>query len=424
MGILANLKIKSKLLIIIVGSSFALATLGGISLFYLNAMHGQREAIGIKKDPTISDSVAANAGDKIYNQAFIVIPGIMAFFVLCGAGAGMIIASSINSSLRQVTERVQDIAEGNGDLTKRISFYGTDEIGEMAGFIDRFIAKVQETVSHSVETADETELSSDALSAISQDLADNVKSQYGLVESSCQLMSDVAENLDVTEEMAITTTETLEVTQKVLLDFVATLNTVGSTIIAEGEKQSERAAGMKTLTEQASGINNVLDIIADIADQTNLLALNASIEAARAGESGRGFAVVADEVRNLASKTQNSLNEISKNVSTVVRGIESIYSETAQTSNQMVDISERTKRLMENAGATGEKLSGAVGISSELVKKSTYIATRTKELISAMNNLVALSDHNRTVASKVDEVSGNLAKKSEDLNQILHRFKV
>lgn len=424
MGILTNLKIRSKLLIIIVGSSFALATLGGISLYYLNAMHGKMEREITQKTSTIATPETAKAGDEIYNQAFIVLPGIMSFLILCGTGAGLFIAYSINSSLQQVTERVHDIAEGNGDLTKRISIYGTDEISEMAGYIDMFIAKVQETVSHSVETADETELSSDALSAISQNLADNVKSQYGLVESSCQLMSDVAANLDVTEEMAITTTETLEVTQKVLLDFVATLNTVGATVIAEGEKQSERAAGMKTLTEQASGINNVLNIIADIADQTNLLALNASIEAARAGESGRGFAVVADEVRNLASKTQNSLNEISKNVSTVVHGIESIYSETAKSSDQMVDISGRTKRLMENAGATGDKLSGAVEISSELVKKSTYIATRTKELINAMNNLVALSDQNRTVALKVDEVSGNLANKSEQLNQTLHRFKV
>lgn len=426
MGILKNLKIRSKLLIIIVGSSFALATLGGACLYYLNVMHGQIEhqLSDMKQGTAAVDSEMAKAVDKIYSQAVVVLPGIMTLLILFGTGAGLIIAYSINSSLRQVTERVHDIAEGEGDLTRRISIYGTDEISEMAGYIDRFIAKVQETVSHSVQTADETGLSSNALSVISQDLANNVKSQYGLVENSCQLMSDVADNLDVTEEMAITTTETLEATQKVLIDFVATLNTVGVTIIAEGEKQSERAAGMKTLTEQASGINNVLDIIADIADQTNLLALNASIEAARAGEFGRGFAVVADEVRNLASKTQNSLNEISKNVSTVVSGIDTIYSETAKTSDQMMDISERTKRLMENAGATGEKLSGAVGISSELVKKSTYIATRTKELISAMNNLVSLSDQNRTVASKVDEVSGSLAKKSEDLNLALHRFKV
>jgi len=426
MDFLSNLKIRSKLLIIIIGSSFALAMLGGTALYYLYALHAATEVniSGNSQGGAAATRENRKIDDEIYNQAFVLLPGIMTIFILCGTGTGLVIAHSINRSLKQITERVHDIADGNGDLTRRIAITGKDEITEMAGYIDRFIAMVQQTVSQSVRTADETELSSSALSGISSDLAGNVKSQFALVESSCQLMGDVANNLDVTEEMAVTTTETLEGTQKVLLDFVATLNMVGTTIIAEGEKQSERAAGMKSLTEQASGINSVLEIIADIADQTNLLALNASIEAARAGEYGRGFAVVADEVRNLASKTQNSLSDISRNVGAVVSGIDAIFVDTAKTSDQMVDISNRTKRLMDNAGATGEKLSVAVGISSELVKKSTYIATRTKELINAMNELVALSDQNRTVAAKVDEVSIGLSRKSEELNQTLHRFKI
>jgi methyl-accepting chemotaxis protein len=361
---------------------------------------------------------------QFYHRATQLLVCLVILFIVGGAGTGLVIAASINSSLRNVTGRVHDIAEGEGDLTKRINIRAKDEVGEMAGYIDLFIHKVQDTVSQSVETANETAVASNELSHISHNLATNVINQFHLAEQSQQLMTDVVNNLDVTEEMAITTTETLESTQKILLDFVAALNAVGAKVIDEGGKQAELANRMKTLTEQASGINEVLTIIADIADQTNLLALNASIEAARAGESGRGFAVVADEVRNLASKTQSSLNQINNNVKTVVQGIESMYNETARSSEQMMDISQNASKLMEQAGATGEQLEGSVEISSNLVKRSTYIATKTKELIKDMNSLVALSDQNKVVAEEVGDVSVNLARKSEDLKTSLGRFRV
>lgn len=317
-----------------------------------------------------------------------------------------------------------ELGAGNGDLTARLHINSTDELGTIAASINQFIEKVQSAVASSVNTATETAVASAQLQNVSRSLADNVNAQYRLAEEGNVLINDIVQNLDVTEEMAVTTTETLEDTQKVLNSFVLTLNEVGTTIIKEGEKQSALAASMKALTERASGINNVLTIIADIADQTNLLALNASIEAARAGESGRGFAVVADEVRGLASKTQNSLVEINKNVRAVIQGIEEIYTETAHTSDDMRHISESARELMSSTGATSERLHGSIGISSELVKKSTYIATRTKEMIENMNQLVEISGQNHSSAREVGEVSANLAQKSENLREDLTRFKV
>jgi methyl-accepting chemotaxis protein len=237
-------------------------------------------------------------------------------------------------------------------------------------------------------------------------------------------MADVARNLDITEEMSITTTETLESTEQVLAGFVATLNGVGATVISEGEKQSDLASRMKVLSRDAEGINEVLGILADIANQTNLLALNASIEAAHARESGKGFAVVAEEIRKLAAKTQHSLTDINANVKSVVDGIGAMVGETALASEHMITVSERAKDLMEHAGTTGTKLRGSVETSSDLVKKTTYIATRTKDLIETMNHLVDLSNQNKEAASGVDAVSTNLAHKSEDLRKTLNHFKV
>jgi methyl-accepting chemotaxis protein len=319
---------------------------------------------------------------------------------------------------------MHDLAEGEGDLTQRIAIAGADELSQLAGYINTFIQKAHETVSSSVLAAGETAQSSQELSAISRDLAENVTSQCSLAQNSSKLMGDVARNLDITEEMSITTTETLESTEQVLTGFVATLNQVGNIVISEGGKQTQLAARMRRLSQEAQGINEVLAVLAEIANQTNLLALNASIEAAHARESGKGFAVVADEIRKLAAKTQQSLTDINANIKAVVDGIEEVSGETARTSTQMTEVSDQTRELMENAGATGAKLRDSVETSSDLVKKTTYIATRTKDLIETMNSLVDLSNQNKLTADSVGVVSTNLAVKNEGLRRTLDHFKV
>jgi methyl-accepting chemotaxis protein len=408
MNILKALRIRTRLMIIIIGCSLALITLGISSLVYELRLRAANVQLSL----------------DVYREAFNTTLGLLAFFIVCGAGMGLVISWSINSSLREITRRMHDLAEGEGDLTQRIDVAGADELSEMAGFINTFIEKAHATVAHSVMASGETARSSNELSSISRDLAENVTSQCALAENSSSLMTDVARNLDVTEEMSITTTETLEATEKVLKEFVSTLNHVGTVVIAEGSKQSELAERMKVLSQDAQGINEVLGILAEIANQTNLLALNASIEAAHARESGKGFAVVAEEIRKLAVKTQNSLTEINTNVRYVVDGIEGMVTETARASEQMVGISREAKSLMESAGTTGEKLRGSVETSSDLVRKTTYIATRTKDLIETMNNLVDLSNRNKTAAQGVGTVSRDLAGKSEDLRQSLSHFRV
>ena len=424
MDILKRLTIRTRLLIIIVGCSLALVCLGLTGTYYLRTLGGQfaREFGTLTQGAEVQAALDSNR--KTTHEAMEVSLALLGFFIVCGAGTGLVISWSINSSLSQITRRMRDLAEGEGDLTQRINIDGADELSRMAGYIDTFIQKAHDTVSHSVATANETAVSSAELSGISRDLAENVASQCQLAENSSTLMTDVARNLDITEEMSITTTETLESTEKTLEGFVATLNGVGAIVITEGEKQAELASRMKALSEDAQGITDVLGTLAEIANQTNLLALNASIEAAHARELGKGFAVVAEEIRKLAVKTQNSLTDINANVKTVVTAIESMVDDTAQASEHMLHVSQRAKGLMEDAGTTGAKLRSSVETSSTLVKKTTYIATRTKDLIETMASLVALSNQNKQAAIGVGAVSTDLAAKTEDLRRTLNVFKV
>ena len=154
------------------------------------------------------------------------------------------------------------------------------------------------------------------------------------------------------------------------------------------------------------------------------MALNASIEAARAGEAGRGFAVVADEVRALAAKTQNSLAQINSGVQAVVTGVERVCGANEKSAARMREIAEETRRLITSVSETDERLRGAVDISSNLVSKSTYIATRTKQLIELMQQIIILTEQNNTVAGEVGGVASTLAEKSENLRGVLARFKV
>jgi methyl-accepting chemotaxis protein len=273
-------------------------------------------------------------------------------------------------------------------------------------------------------SAQESAVSSQELSHIAASLTENISNQSGMIVECNSLTKDVASTLDITEEMSVTTTETIEATRKAMDAFMVKLNEAGSVIIRESDNQDRLAEQMRDLTSKADDIRSVLEIISDIADQTNLLALNASIEAARAGEMGRGFAVVADEVRQLASKTQSSLTQINSSVTIVLGSVQKVSAESEQSSQTMRSIAEITRNLMENINETNSRLMGSVEISSELVKKSTYIATRTKELIELMENITRLTGQNRSVSTDVGDVAVNLARKADGLKVILDRFRI
>ena len=348
-------------------------------------------------------------------------------FLFCVA-AGMLLLFKVANDrvlkpLQGMVDVASDLAHGEGDLTARLNVRRADEIGEAAGFIDNFIEKVQHSVTTAKETATETAVACQELSHIASNLSNTVQQQAQIVLESESLAQEVGQNLDLTEEMAINTTETIEATKKVMVQFAGNLNSAGNVIIGEADKQRLLAGRMQELAANAGKIRDVLEIISDIADQTNLLALNASIEAARAGEMGRGFAVVADEVRQLAAKTQSSLSQINQSVTTVVSGVENLYGETEQSSRRMLEIAESTRGLIATAGDSGDRLSGAVQTSSDLVRKSTFIATRTKQLMEQMKRMSQVSDQNSSVAHEVEEVSAAMAQKSEGLRDNLGRFK-
>jgi methyl-accepting chemotaxis protein len=348
--------------------------------------------------------------------------GVLTTSIIAGFIFGFLNMTGIANSIERTLSHVRNLA--NGDISKPIVALRNNEISHILKALEALRLATRDSVTHSAATSHEAADASQKLSQIVGHLTQTVQQQSGIIEESNLLTLDVAGNLDITEEMAISTTETIEATRTTLSHFMEDLNRAGNIIIGESDSQAAMSTETQELVVKAADIRKVLEIISDIADQTNLLALNASIEAARAGEAGRGFTVVADEVRALAAKTQNSLSQINASVQTVISGVERVCSANEMGATRMREIAEETRRLIANVGATDERLKGSVDISSELVKKSTFIATRTKQLITLMQQILKLSEQNGSVVSEVGVVAVNLAEKSDNLQSELSKYKI
>nr|WP_068830691.1 methyl-accepting chemotaxis protein [Pseudomonas sp. BMS12] len=349
--------------------------------------------------------------------------GVSAVLVLLFALAGVVIANRIVTPINLVKEGLRTIAQGEGDLTRRLSLLSKDETGELADWFNQFIESTQSMIRVIKENAISMHEVSDQTNERTTAMSAGLQQQLSAVE---QIVTAVTEMSSAANEVAQTCVRTAEASKQGL---EATSN--GKDVIARSTAGVNALGGsienaskvIQELERETVNINNILSTIQQIAEQTNLLALNAAIEAARAGEQGRGFAVVADEVRNLAKRTQDSTGEINNILNLLVSRI----SEVTSTMDSSLSESAKAIELAGEVMGAFENIEGAMQMIRDMTMQIAA-ATEEQHLVTEdiNQNIVAINDAVNRVsgqAMEVEQYSREQKEVSSALKQLVVRFR-
>ena len=343
--------------------------------------------------------------------------------VLC-ISIGFVISRSILTPLDETAQALNNISQGDGDLTLRLSESGSDEITRLSRSFNIFVGKLERSIlgltksGHSLENSTnkinqvivQTRTSSEQQERETQSIASAITQMSATV-------NEVAKDAELTAERTSEANDQLGKSTASLRSTVEFVNEVAS----EGKKTSNVIV---ELNESTQNISSVLEVIRGIAEQTNLLALNAAIEAARAGEQGRGFAVVADEVRNLAAKTQASTEEIR----TMIEGLQhsSTYAVSAIDANQekieeAVYRAEEGSRLLDLAAQSIDAIASMNTQIASATEQQSYTA---EEIHRGISRIATLSE---SLASETEVTVGESKKLfsvSRNVSETLSQFKI
>ncbi len=297
--------------------------------------------------------------------------------------------------IHKAVDMLKDIAEGEGDLTKRLPATGNDEIAQLAKWFNVFIGKLQEMIHQVVVSADQFTEGARVVAESSQTVAQGAQTQAASVEQMTASIEELVRSVDSIRQLA---SEADQLARR-------------SSQSAEhgGAAVEKSISAMNAIRESSKRIGDIIQVISEIAGQTNLLALNAAIEAARAGEHGMGFAVVADEVRKLAERSNRAAQEIAQ----LIRESTRLVEEGAQMSDTL---GESLREILEHIKETAAKVTA-------IAEKTTEQAAAAQEVRNAVQGIAQVAEQSAAGSEEMASSSEELGAQADALRQLVAGFK-